>query len=118
MTVDSQNFEALLKAQEERDKEILSEVQKNIAETFPDPAQSQVVFDLYQQLYKVTGDTQELNHGSIFLNSYIDAFHKLLVGEGKMFTDDEFKELSSEAYTQAINDVLQASQAMQQEADK
>ena len=113
-----EQLETLLKQQKERDSEILEEVRGNIAQTFPDEKQASVVFDLYSQVYKLTGDTQELNHGSIFLNSYVESFHKLLVGDGKTFTDEEFKHYAEEAYKASMDAILKATEGLKGEAEQ
>lgn len=106
MTDSNTQLDDLFKKQAERDEQIVNEVGENLRSIFTDEKQFEVVFDLYQQVYKLSNDVQELNHANIFLNSYVDSFHQLLVGEGKLLTEDDFREKASEAYHQSLQTIM------------
>lgn len=104
----SEQLEELFKQQFERDQEIINETGERLKEVFPDEEQFKVVFDLYQHSFKLMNDVQELNHANIFLNSYVDAFHSILVGEGKLISEEEYREKATEAYTESLKAVNEA----------
>lgn len=109
MTESNKQLDELFEQQAERDQQIINEVGENLKQVFTDPQQNEVIFDLYQQVYKLNNDVQELNHANIFLNSYVDAFHQLLVGEGKLLSEDEFREKASEAYHYSLQTIMNLS---------
>ena len=107
MTTNEQ-LEDLFKKQYERDQEIIHETGEKLKQVFKDEEQFKVIFDLYQHSFKMLNDIQELNHANIFLNSYVDAFHQLLVGEGKLLTEEEYRESATKAYTESLKAVNEA----------
>lgn len=110
MTESNVNLDQLFEQQAERDQQIIEEVGKNIRQVFTDEQQNEIIFDLYQQVYKLNNDVQELNHANIFLNSYVDAFHQLLVGEGKLLSEEDFRTKASEAYHQSLQTIMNLTQ--------
>lgn len=108
MTDNSQQLDELFQKQFERDQAVIEEVGANLKQIFTDEKQFDVVFDMYQQLYKVSNDVQELNHANIHMNAYIDAFHKHLVGEDKLITEEDFRQASSDAYHESIQTIMNA----------
>ncbi len=114
MTDNSQQLEALFQKQTERDEAIIQEVGDNLKQIFPDEKQFEVVFDMYQQVYKLSNDVQELNLSNIFINSYVDALHKYLVGEGKLITEEEFRQSASDAYNESIQTIINANKDLEE----
>lgn len=116
MTDTVQQFEELFQQQAERDEAVITEVGENLKTIFTDDKQFEVVFDMYQQVYKLSNDIQELNLSNIFMNSYIDAFHKHLVGENKLITEEEFRQSSSDAYNDSIQTIINANKEAKETA--
>lgn len=106
MVDNNQQLEELFQRQYEKDKEIIDDVEQSLRQVFVEEKQFEVVFDLYKQVFKLSQDLQELNHANIFLNSYIDSFHQLLVGEGKLLDDDQFRELASDSYHASLQAIM------------
>lgn len=113
MAENQQQLEELFKQEHERDLSVIQEVGENLKKIFPDEKQFEVIFDIYQKTYKNNNDIQELNHGNIFLNSYIDAFYSYLVGEEKLISEDDFRKAASEAYQQSLNAIIEANKQLQ-----
>ena len=106
MVDSNQQLEELFQKQHERDQEVILEVEQNLKKIFPDEKQFEVVFDLYQQVYRLSNDVQELNHANIFLNSYVDSFHQILVGDDKMIAEEEFRQKASDSYHASLQTVM------------
>lgn len=117
MTDNTQKLEEFFQQQYERDLQIMEEVGENLKQVFTDEKQYEVVFDMYQQLYKLSNDVQELNRANIFMNSYIDAFHQLFVGEGKNVSEEEFRQASSDSYHASLQTILKANEQSTEESE-
>lgn len=118
MTDSNQKLEELFEKQYERDQEVIASVSESLKEIFTEEKQFEVVFDMYQQLYKLSGEVQELNHANIFLNSYIESFHILLVGPDKLLTEDAFKEHAAKAYKDSLQKILDITTQVQEGVDE
>ena len=117
MSDNIQNIEELFQKQLERDQAIIQEAGENLKQIFTDSKQFEVVFDIYQQVYKLSGDVQELNHANIFLNAYIEGFNTFLVGEGKLISEEDFKHASTQAYESALKTITEAANKMTGETE-
>lgn len=118
MAENQEQLEELFKQEHERDLTIIQQVGEDLKKIFADEKQFEVIFDLYQKVYKNNNDIQELNHGNIFLNSYIDAFYKYLVGEGKLISEEDFRNVASQAYHESLETIIQLNKQMQQETNE
>ncbi len=118
MTDSNQKLEELFEKQYERDQEVIASVSDSLKEIFTEEKQFEVVFDMYQQLYKLSGEVQELNHANIFLNSYIESFHVLLVGPDKILSEEDFKDNASKAYKDALQKILDVTSKLQEGVDE
>lgn len=110
------NTDVLKEALEERQLEnekMLEEGLVAIKEAFSDEKQIDIVFALYQQVQQLSGDLEEINNHNLYLSSYLDAFYTLLVGEGLQISEQDFVQKAQEAYTQSIQQILEATKAMQ-----
>lgn len=113
MAENQEQLEELFKQEHERDLAVIQEVGESLKEIFTDEKQFEVIFDIYQKTYKNNNDIQELNHGNIFLNSYIDSFYRHLVGEGNLISEDDFRKAASEAYQESLNTIIEATKQAQ-----
>lgn len=118
MAETQEQLEELFKQEHERDLSIIQQVGEDLKQIFTDEKQFEVVFDIYQKVYKNNNDIQELNHGNIFLNSYIDAFYEYLVGEGKLISEEDFRNAASSAYHKSLDTIIEVNKQMQQEANE
>lgn len=118
MTDSNQKLEELFEKQYERDQEVIASVSESLQKVFIDEKQYEVVFDMYQQVYKLSGEVQELNHANIFLNSYIESFYGLLVGPDKLLNENDFKEYAAKAYKDSLQKILDVTNKLQEGVDE
>ena len=102
----NEQLQKFLEERQERDEQVIQSVHESLKPIFPDEKQHEVICDLFTQVYKLSADLEELNHNGIYTSSYIDAFYNLLVGENKMFKEEEYITQVKEAYQKSI-DTLQ-----------
>ena len=110
----SQNENQDLIAQRiEKNRQIVEESRVQLAKIFPDPEQSEAVFEIYRQLFQVSNDLEELNHNHLFLSSYLDSFYTHLVGEGKIIPEEAFVASAQEAYKTSMEEIIRATEELQ-----
>ena len=91
-----------------QDEEIINNVSDRLKTGFPDPAQYEVLFEIYKQVFRISGDVQELNINSMFLSSFIESFQEHLVGEGKLIPEEVYLETAHKIFQTTLDEVTQA----------
>lgn len=97
----------------EENQKIVDEVVEKLKEDFPDLKQHAAISDIYAQTFKLTNQVEELSRHYMFLSSYIDALYTHLVGDGKLISEEDFREAAQSAYKASVDAVTEAIQEIQ-----
>lgn len=112
MSENLNDIKAVFEKKRLENETIIKEVLTRFETIFPDKDQCEVISELYQQIFRITNDIEEINVQSMYISSFIDAFQAHLVGDGKLISEAQYIEEARKAFQESIDQVTKAYKEM------